>query len=82
MKIVIMPRYLDTPQRIQDLDGGPHKTLAMGLWQRIAGGDTIENTEFQSTCGEGFYDSLVHCVDEQECVFVEVEHPEMKRIQT
>lgn len=81
MKTVIMPRYLDTPQRIQNLEGGPLKTLAMGVWQRIAAGESIEQDEFQETCGE-HYEDLVTRVQNDACVFVEVQQAESPRIQT
>lgn len=82
MKTVIMPRYLDTPQRIQDMEGGPLKTLAMGLWQRIAAGETIEDEEMLSTCHTPHYNALVVDVDNKDCVYALIDHSEPPRIQT
>jgi hypothetical protein len=81
MKVVIMPRYLDTPNRIQEMKGGSLKTLAMGMWQRIAAQEVIEVDEAQDTCGD-HYENLVTRVNNAACVFVEVHQSEPPRIQT
>lgn len=82
MKTVIMPRYMDSPARIQAFEPGRRKILATGAWAQITEGHTLDAEDFAKICGEVSYDELVTDVDDKFCIFVAVEHSEPARIQT